>query len=257
MKKSLKQKVISLILVFTMVVSSFSIAFASTDKYEENNTTCSVMEDSSTTRTIQCNEEGVATTIISLDKESGNISIDSIPSTADSIATHYDLLYYETEDGEVEYQVIDASGNPTTIDPASLALTAPVWMGLSAEAVAALIAAAKALQATVITTAVFVLAEEVINNLVRQSENYFEAYVDTSKHLVFIGDSITRTQAITTIGLNSSSKAVFCRTKSIASTLANRMGGIIDCDNEYCVTIGQWPHYHCYDAPNAHIFFPN
>lgn len=75
--------------------------------------------------------------------------------------------------------------------------------------------------------------------------------------MVFVGEEISRGEAAGIISINSKKKAVFCKARTQAQNLAAKLGGVKSEHNADCVDYGQWPHFHCKNFPNAHIFYPN
>ena len=135
-----------------------------------------------------------------------------------------------------------------------LAFAIPAWLGLSAEAIQALIA----LGLVVIVDGIaHILAEEKIQELKRKPELiYFRAVLDEEKKGVFLGDNITRQNALIIIQLNSSTTGVFCNGEKYARSLTETLNGPAKhCPGNHGLSQGYWNHYHCKKAPNTHIWY--
>ena len=135
-----------------------------------------------------------------------------------------------------------------------LAFAIPAWLGLSAEAIQALIA----LGLVVIVDGIaHIFAEEKIQELKRKPELiYFRAVLDEEKKGVFLGENITRQNALIIIQLNSSTTGVFCNGEKYARSLTETLNGPAKhCPGNHGLSQGYWNHYHCKKAPNTHIWY--
>lgn len=180
----------------------------------------------------------------SAEKESYNIKINcdsSDPSKINSL-----LLY---DDIGNEYLVTENTNNNERI-----AIAIPAWLGLSSEAIKALIALGTVI---IIDGIAHILAEEMIQTLKKNPDLiYFRAVLDEDAKGVFLGENITRKDALIYIQLNSKVTGVFCNGQKYARSLTDSLGG--EANHGACthgLGQGYWSHYHCQKAPNSHIWY--
>jgi len=277
--RKIGKRILSFLLILIMVFNLNSVVFASsnTDEYiVYNDQSYHILEKSDSVfslKTENDNFEVIATlnyitreVMLVVTEKNNGTATSAAPYTVGNNTANYIVsniidedIYSETFTFiNVDTGEIYSSGEITPF----YAGTIPSWMGLGKTAIEALLALGKAI---IVGAVAWVSAVEIVHAVETSSYDYFQARRLNGD--IYIGDGISRSQAVSIIKQNSSIEGVFCRTERIAYYLADTYshsenGPYYDsnCNHTSDEEIAYyWPHYHpsLNSYKNTHIWFPD
>ena len=266
------KQIIATILVLVMVINASAISFASTSEtfvYENNY--YQIIEDSDDVFTIETENQNfviraslnyltreVLLEVIDL-QSFENEAVTLNEGDIQEVVTYIVSCPENSGNGLSEYifenQVNGEMYSIGQMLPMST-IAIPLWMGLGQAAINALLAVGKAI---LVGYTAWVMVEEIITTIETSNEDYFEARIDNASDSVYVGDSLSRSEAIARIRLNNELYGVFCRTERLAYNLgmlySRTEEGPLYHSN--CDRVGYWPHYHSTaNYQDVHIWFP-
>ena len=144
--------------------------------------------------------------------------------------------------------LVDSNGLIYENNGVSSRISIPIGWSIVESLLRALLAAALAM---IINGEVFVVLEEAVSNLRKESYRYFDAVLMNRN--VWIGKGLTTNQAKSRVMRNSETDGVFALSASYARGLASGLGGA----THHCAhgTVGYYDHYHAAAYTRSHIWF--
>jgi len=264
------RKIIAIVLVLVMALNFNVISFAGTgNDFVYEGKVYKIIEDNESKLIVETENENFVVRA-SLDYTTREVLLDVIglQETETAIATLNESEYTVTyrvstpEDSEngISGYIFENQTNGEMYNGAMIStmssITIPLWMGIGQAAINALLALGKAI---IVGSVAWVAVEEIITTIETSDEDYFEARIDNASDCVYVGDSISRSQALTRIKLNNELYGVFCRTERLAYNLADVYSKTDEGPvyHANCDKVGYWPHYHSTKSYQAvHIWFP-
>lgn len=145
---------------------------------------------------------------------------------------------------------LDDPNNNEQVTP-QFVWTIPIGIKIGEALIAVLLTLARAI---VIGSIAYVIAEEAISLLDRNTYYYFTAVLENNA--VYIGPGLWTSQAQTRMALNQRTNGVFAISDNYARGLcASVQCGGVSRGPEGESSAGYWLHYHCKKYPNAHCWF--